>query len=143
LSDDFSITRRVQFAETDLAGVLYFANYFRYMEEVEHAFWRSVGLPFVSPEGERKFFWPRVSVSCDYSAPARFEDELTLGFRVTHVGSKSVKYEIEFSRDGQRIATGRVAAVCCEVRDRRFGPMDIPATARSKLLAALQPAPLM
>jgi acyl-CoA thioesterase FadM len=41
--DTFSINRRVQFAETDMAGIVHFSNYFRWMEEVEHAFFRSVG----------------------------------------------------------------------------------------------------
>ena len=41
---EFSIPRRVQFSETDMAGIAHFSNFFRMMEEVEHAFFRSVGL---------------------------------------------------------------------------------------------------
>ncbi len=137
---DFSISRRVQFAETDLAGVLHFANYFRFMEEVEHAFWRSVGLCVIAPEGERVISWPRVAVACEYFTPAHFEDELDLRFRVMHVGNRSVGYEIEFVREGQPIAVGKVTAVCCEMKDGRFGPTEIPTAIRSKLLAAQQSA---
>jgi 4-hydroxybenzoyl-CoA thioesterase/acyl-CoA thioester hydrolase len=137
---DFSITRRVQFAETDLAGVLHFANYFRYMEEVEHAFWRSMGLCVISPDGDRTISWPRVAVACEYFAPAHFENELDLRFRVMHVGSRSVGYEIEFVRDGQPIAVGKVTAVCCEMKESRFDPTEIPTAIRTKLLAAHQPA---
>ena len=42
MPNQFKTTRIVQFAETDLAGLLHFANYYRIMEEVEHSFWRSV-----------------------------------------------------------------------------------------------------
>ena len=49
MSNEFVITRRVQFVETDLAGVLHFSNYYRYMEEVECAFWRDRGLGVHSP----------------------------------------------------------------------------------------------
>ena len=41
---EFSLTRRVQFSETDMAGIMHFSNFFKMMEEVEHAFFRSVGL---------------------------------------------------------------------------------------------------
>ena len=47
MAAEFSISRRVQFAETDMAGVVHFSNYFRWMEEVEHAFFRAVGLSVV------------------------------------------------------------------------------------------------
>ena len=40
---EFKLTRRVEFAETDMAGIVHFANFFRMMEAAEHAFFRSVG----------------------------------------------------------------------------------------------------
>ena len=39
----YRMNRRVQIADTDFAGVLHFSNYFRFMEEIECAFWRSLG----------------------------------------------------------------------------------------------------
>ena len=41
---EFVYKRRVQFAETDLAGIVHFSTIFRYMEEAEHALWRAAGL---------------------------------------------------------------------------------------------------
>src|SRR5580765_2785833 len=92
----FSITRRIEFAETDMAGIVHFANYFRMMEEVEHAFFRSVGMSVVMKHEGRGIGWPRVSVSCEYFAPVRFEDELELKLKVAKVGDRSVTYEVEF-----------------------------------------------
>ena len=43
MSYEFQITRRVEFSETDLAGIMHFSNFFRFMESAEHAFWRSLG----------------------------------------------------------------------------------------------------
>src|SRR6476646_6709988 len=102
----FSITRRVQFAETDMAGVAHFSAYFRWMEEVEHAFFRSVGLSVVMHHGGEEIGWPRVSVACEYSAPARFEDELELMLRIVRIGDKSFSYEVDFMKGTQRIALG-------------------------------------
>ena len=45
----FRYSRRVQFAETDLAGIVHFSWMFRYMEEAEHALWRAAGLSIADP----------------------------------------------------------------------------------------------
>ena len=45
----FITTRRVEFADTDMAGIIHFANYYRYMEEAEHAMWRAAGLSIHDP----------------------------------------------------------------------------------------------
>ncbi|MGD2111461.1 MAG: hotdog domain-containing protein, partial [Phycisphaerae bacterium] len=76
MAREFVITRRVQFAETDMASVLHFANFYRLMEEVEHAFWRSYDLSVMTEENGHVIGWPRVSTSCDYFQPLRFEEEV-------------------------------------------------------------------
>ena len=79
---EFVMTRRVHFSETDRAGVLYFAHYYRFMEETEHAFWRSLGVQVAMGVGRGETSWPRVATSCEYFAPVRFDDELELALRV-------------------------------------------------------------
>lgn len=132
---DFSIRRRIQFAETDMAGVLHFSNYFRLMEEVEHAFWRSMDMTVYDPALEKSMVsWPRVAVACEYFSPARFEDELDIHLTVTHVGNRSVGYEIEFFKGDERLALGKITAVCCEMSPGRFEPVPIPGPVREKLV---------
>jgi YbgC/YbaW family acyl-CoA thioester hydrolase len=133
MADPFSITRRIQFAETDLAGVLHFSNYFRLMEEVEHAFWRSIGMTVYHGDGQQTVSWPRVAVACEYFAPARFEDELELRFWIVNVGRRSIEFEIEFLRETERIALGRITAVCCDTGHGTFASIEIPAAIRAKL----------
>ena len=133
MADAFIIKRRVQFAETDMARVLHFANYYRYMEEVEHAFWRSLGMCVIAEDGGREISWPRVATSCEYIRPARFEDEIELALRVATVSNKSVSYEIEFRCRGERIALGKATAVCCSIKDGRFQSVRIPDRLRTAL----------
>lgn len=114
----FTETRRIEFAETDLAGIVHFANYFRYMEATEHAFYRSLGLS-VNPTREgNSFGWPRVAASCDYTAPLRFEDELEIQLLVREKRSKSLTYVFIFRKieEGRRteVARGTVTAVSAE-----------------------------
>ena len=139
VSPAFSMRRRVQFAETDMAGVLHFANYFRYMEEIEHAFWRSHGRSVVTREEHREISWPRVAVACEYFAPAHFEDELDLSLTVVSVGERSVTFEVDFRRVGQRTALGRMTAVCCEAGPGQFRAMAIPDEVRQTLTRAAAP----
>ncbi len=134
MAAEFRLTRRVQFAETDMAGVLHFANYFRYMEEIEHAFWRSLDLSVYLRDREPHISWPRVAVQCDYSTPLRFEDEVELCMKITNVGTKSLGYEVEFLHRGERCALGKITAVCCVTGPRGdFSATAIPPEIRQTL----------
>jgi len=132
------MTRRVQFAETDTAGVLHFSNYYRWMEEVEHAFWRAHGLSVILREAGEEISWPRVKTACEYFAPARFEEEIQLSLNVVQVTDRSVTYDVEFRRGDRLLARGTTTAVCCKVRDGAFAAVAMPPQCRGKLLGALQ-----
>jgi YbgC/YbaW family acyl-CoA thioester hydrolase len=132
---EFSITRRVQFAETDMAGIMHFANYFRLMEEVEHGFLRSLGLSVSMQFEGMHVGWPRVSAGCDYFGPVRFEDEIALRLRVIRVGDKSFSYEVDFEVAGKRVALGKTTSVCCILEAGGMRSIPIPAAIREKLTA--------
>ena len=77
--------------------------------------------------------WPRVSVSCDYSGPVRFEDELDLRLRVAKVGGKSLVFEVDVFKGGERVALGKMTNVCCTIVDGTMRSVTIPADIRAKL----------
>jgi acyl-CoA thioester hydrolase len=131
----FRTTRRIEFADTDMAGMVHFANFFRFMESAEVEFLRSRGLSVSLPwEGQRIGF-PRVSAACDYLKPARFQDLLDVAVSIERIGSKSVTYGFEFTKDGAAVARGQVCSVCCRVlEDHGLESIEIPATYRNKLL---------
>lgn len=133
----YSLQRRVQFAETDMAGVLHFSNYFRLMEEVEHAFWRSHGRSVVVGEGADMVSWPRVAVRCEYRQPVRFEDELELRFFIREINRKSLSFEVEFICDGKRVAAAYAKTVCCRMQHGRFESIEIPPEIRAMLPRAV------
>ena len=137
MANQFVIKRRVQFAETDAAGVLHFANYFRLMEEAEHAYWRSMGLSVITADRGRQISWPRVATSCEYFLPARFEDELELVLEIEEVGNRSLTYKVAFGCRGKRIAVGTATIVCCELIDGSFKAAPLPEVIRSKLTGVM------
>jgi YbgC/YbaW family acyl-CoA thioester hydrolase len=104
------MTRRVQFHETDAAGIVHFSCFFRYMEETEHAFWRSVGLS-VAP-ADSPFGWPRVAVSAEYRHPLRFEDEVDIHLRIVAMTGRSLKYSCQMSIGATVVANLSMTTVC-------------------------------
>ena len=142
---EFKLTRRIEFAETDMAGIVHFANFFRMMEATEHAFFRSLGLTIHGHDEAGTTGWPRVSATCDYRAPLRFEDEVEIHLLVAEVRARSIRYQFIFRKvaDGTEVARGTVAAVCATV-DRATGklvPVPIPERIRAQISAA--PADLL
>lgn len=138
MSKSFTLKRQVQFAETDMAGVLHFSNYYRYMEEAEHVFWRSLGISVLTNIDGHEISWPRVVTSCEYIKPARFEDELEIAVKVIHLGDRSVTLAIEFNRSGERIASGQIKAVCCTMADGKFQSIPTPESIHKKLEAVVE-----
>ena len=134
----FRTTRLVEFSDTDMAGIVHFANFFRFMEAAEQEFLRSRGLSVALEWEGRAMGFPRVAAACDYLTPARFEDVLDVTVAIDRVGQKSVTYVFEFSRQGQAIASGRVSTVCCLVGEQnRLEAVEIPAGLRARLLDGL------
>ncbi len=109
------VARRVEFSDTDMAGIVHFAAYFRYMEAAEHEFLRRLGLSVVSHHGDDPISWPRVAASCDYSKPARFGDELQVEVGIENLGSRSVKYRFVVRRGEEQLAVGQMTSVCCRI----------------------------
>jgi len=119
----FTTTRRVQFHDTDVAGIMHFSAFFLYMEEAEHEFLRSIGLgTFMEVEGET-LSWPRVSASCDFRSPARFEEVMTIAVNVEELKPRAVTYSFEFDIESRQLALGKMTSVCCRMTTE--GPKSI------------------
>jgi len=110
---EFTLRRRVLFYEVDSAGIVHFSNYFRYMEEAEHALWRAAGLSIARREAAVGF--PRVAATFEYQRPLRFEDEFDVRIQVAGMTEKSMRYRCTLTRGEERIATGSVTVVCVTV----------------------------
>ncbi|HEY2762277.1 MAG TPA: thioesterase family protein [Pirellulales bacterium] len=133
----FSATRRVEFRDTDAAGIMHFASFFPLMESVEHEFLRHLGLSVIAHDGSGPVSWPRVNAQCDYQSPVKFEDVLTINLGIAKLGVKSITYQFDISRDARAVATGRITAVCCRLATADTPMHSIPIP--SNIAAKLQP----
>jgi acyl-CoA thioester hydrolase len=113
---EFKVTRRVEFSETDMEGIMHFSNFFRFMETAEHGFFRSLGYSVVLSRNGLMLCLPRVHAECDYRAPLRFEDEVQVRLLVEKKGTRSLTYQFRFQNltgaARPEVARGRVTVVC-------------------------------
>lgn len=127
MSEVFTTQRMVEFADTDMAGIMHFASFFHYMESVEHEFIRSLGLSVYTQVDGKAISFPRVSATCDFQSPAKCEDVIDAALIIKRIGTKSLTYLIDFSRGGTPVSTGRVTCVCCHIfHDRPPESTPIP-----------------
>lgn len=110
---EFRTRRRIEFADTDMGGIVHFSRFFIFMETAEHELLNALGTSVHLDLDGRKIGWPRVSAACEYLSPARFGDVLDIHVRVERKGGKSMTYAFAISRGETPIARGRVTSVCC------------------------------
>ena len=110
----FELPRRVEFNETDMAGIAHFANFFRWMEATEHAFVRSLGHDVHRNDDRGMFGFARVHAECDYRAPLRYPEPFVVRLAVFETGTRTVDYEFAFVRGGgadEEVARGRLRVI--------------------------------
>jgi YbgC/YbaW family acyl-CoA thioester hydrolase len=135
----FSHQRLVEFADTDLAGIMHFSNFFRFVESAEHAFFRSLGFRVHTANGSDHQGWPRLEVTCKYLKPARFEETLEICLRVEEIRTSSLRYgfSIFVVGDPKRalVATGSCSIIHVELdtKAHEIRKAPIPAGLRHKL----------
>lgn len=113
MSVEFCTRRRVEWADTDQAGIVHFARFFVFMEAAEHAFWRSRGLSVHSQRNGDTISWPRLTAECEYFRPVAFEDVLDIHVHLERRGEKSLSLRFDFHCGGEQIAQGRLKIACC------------------------------
>lgn len=138
MASEFTIKRSVEFSDTDMAGIVHFSNFFKYMEACEHAFVRSLGLSIVSKETNPTIGWPRVAVSCEFKRALRFEDEVEIHLKVAEKSSKAITYSFAFRKVGEKeeCARGSFTVVCCTFREGRMQATFIPAEFNERIEVA-------
>lgn len=130
----YKTTRRVEFRDTDAAGMAHFSVFFIFMEQAEHEMLRHLGLSVMLADEKGPVSFPRVAARCDFQRAVKFEDVLDIEVAVVRLGKKSVTYEFNFSHKGRPVASGQTTTVCCRLRsDSEPESIGIPAYIAEKL----------
>ncbi len=113
MPSEYRSRRKIEFADTDMAGIVHFARFFVFMETIEHEFLNSLGTSVATSRDGNRIGWPRLAASCEYLNPLRFEDVVDIDLKVMRKGVKSLTYRFDFSRDDTPIARGEISSACC------------------------------
>lgn len=133
----YKTTRRVEFRDTDAAGMVHFSVFFVYMEQAEHELLRSLGFSVMLEDEQGPLSFPRVAARCDYQRSARFEDVLDIDVEIVRLGKKSITFEFNFNHQGRPVASGQTTTVCCRfAADGTPKSTPIPAWIVDKLAPA-------
>ena len=129
------LRRRVQFHETDAAGIVHFSRYVLYMEEAEHALWRAAGLSIAAKDSP--IGWPRTAISFEYLRPLHFEEEVDVVVRIVAIEERSIRYSCELRRGEEKVATGSMS-IACVTRgpNGRLRSVPIPPNVAARLAVA-------
>jgi len=135
---EFHYRRRIYWFDTDVAGIIHYTSYFRYMEEAETEFMHSLGVDPLKATRADGIGVPRVHASCDFLRPVTAGDMLDIELRVFLKGRASLGYSFTFRHEGEVVARGKLIGVC--VKEGPDGKMEsVPLPPR--LAGALELAP--
>ena len=124
---------RVYWEDTDAGGVVYYANYLKFMERARSEWLRALGFEQdVLRDAQGVVFVVR-RVEVDYLAPARFNDALAVSVELKRIGGASLAVEQTVARGVTSLVTARVTLACVDAA--LFKPVKIPAS----ILSVLEP----
>ena len=122
--------KKIYYYDTDCGGVVYYANYLKYMEEARTEFFEQRGI-FIKELVEKGTMFVVAHQEIDYKAPAFYADTLDISTKLIQISTAKTEYEHEVkNQKGQLICLGKAILVCV---DKNIKPKAIPEELRSKL----------
>ena len=130
----FQSRRTVEWGDCDPAGIVFYPNYFRWMDAAYHAMCRHRGFDLAAAEADIEgLATPLVEAECSFAAPARPGDQLEIRVAVDRIGTSSLALAYRFGRDEAVIAQGRESRVFVQIGPAGLAKVPIPASIREEL----------
>jgi acyl-CoA thioester hydrolase len=125
---------RVYYEDTDLAGIVYYANYLKFIERARTEWVASLGIDQMALKAAQGIVFAVRRVEADFLRPAKFGDDLVVGTVLQSAGGARLVLEQMITRGGERLFVAVVTLVCltddghaarmpAEVRAKLAGPM--------------------
>ncbi len=120
----FSIPVRVYYEDTDAGGVVYYANYLKFMERARTEWLRSLGFGQEELARDPGVVFAVRSATLEFLKPARLDDVLAVSAGVTKAARVSLTIAQQVRRGTEILCEGETRIVCLDAR--RFAPVAIP-----------------
>lgn len=122
--EDFWWPVRVYYEDTDAGGVVYYANYLRFMERARTELLRAAGFEQDALRDQEGIIFVVKHVEIDYRSPARFNDQLLVSAKVADFGRTSLTFSQQVVRGETCLADASIVIVCLD--EAKFRPHSIP-----------------
>jgi acyl-CoA thioester hydrolase len=134
--NEFTLPVRVYYEDTDAGGVVYHANYLRFMERARTEWLRTLGFEQDQLAGELGIVFVVASLDIAYRKPARFNDAVFVSATISNIGRSSIIFTQEIWREApdnsrELLTTASVKVVCVSLDT--FRPVSIPTHLRELL----------
>jgi len=125
MNKEFSVEVRVRYADTDQMGVVYYANYFVWLEVARTEFLRSSGIDYRNIEKEKQLALPVVEAYCKYKAPARYDEIIMIRIKASQVKNSSLRFDYSlFNKENNELLAVAYTTHVFIDKDRR--PVRMP-----------------
>ena len=124
------LTLRVYYEDTDLAGIVYYANYLKFIERGRSEWLRAIGIDQLAMQQATGHVFAVRRIEADYLRPARFDDLLTVTTDLAQVSPARIVVDQQVRRGEQLLFTARVTIACLDGRGR---PARLPAALKEAL----------
>ena len=114
--------KKIYYHDTDAGGVVYYANYLKYLEEARTEFFKQKGIDICKLSEQDIVFAVR-RVEVNYRAPARYADTLTVSTRISKIKNASLEFSQSIDRAGKILVEAQTQIVCV---NSSFIPKTIP-----------------
>ncbi|GJQ55822.1 MAG: tol-pal system-associated acyl-CoA thioesterase [Burkholderiales bacterium] len=130
----FILPLRVYYEDTDTAGIVYYANYLRYLERGRTEWLRALGVEQLRLAEETGIVFAVRSLNIEYLKPARLDDQLAVLTELTLAGRAQVMLKQWIERGGETLVEATVRVACLDAK--KMKPAALPAVIRKKMGAS-------
>ena len=133
----FEVRDRVRWSDVDIAGIIYFGAYVRFVELAETELFRELGFPFARMFDQLDVWLPRVHLDFDFHRPARMDDELVVRTRVAKLGNSSITLKIAVHDAATDAVDASCTLIVATVGRKNMRSRPMPPELRAALLACM------
>ena len=135
----FEVRDRVRWSDVDIAGIIYFGAYVRFLELAETELFRELGFPFNVMFDKLDIWLPRVHLAFDFYSPALMDDELLLRTTVDRLGKSSITLKMVAHNQRSGEVSAAATLIVATVNRAAMKSIPIPAELRAALEGSLAP----
>mgnify|MGYP001237738499 CR=1 FL=1 len=124
---------KVYFGDTDAAGIVFYPNYYRWMDQAAGELFGKLIAPISKMQKEDKIFLPLLETHCIFRTALFVEDVVEIHSKVTEINNKTLRVDHHFIRGDETVAQGYEIRVWATKTDGKLSAEPVPHDVRMRL----------